>query len=184
MCRAENYDVKAIAFSDHGHVSVTFSLGQEQSVWRETQSVWQFNNSILDGKYFIKVIEHPVLEMLAGRPVDAPVWECFKIFVATTTKKVSAKQALRNKAEQNPLEESLQTLIKAEDESPGNFVQDVEEVRQQLLFLFEKQCMGALVRSREKRLAHDGKPSKEFRSFERDRYTRLQIGLSAIRGKR
>lgn len=126
----ENYDVNAIALSDHGLVSVAFSLVQEQSIRRERQSVWKMNNSILDDKDFIKIIEDRIIEMVAGEPVSAPEWDIFKAFVARTAKNCGAKQAARNRAEQRALEESLQTLIRAEEESPGIFVQDIREVKQ------------------------------------------------------
>lgn len=56
-------------------------------------------------------------------------------------------------------------------------------VRQQLLALLKERYMEPLVRSREKSLEHDEKPSKECCSFERDRCKRLQIRVVCQAGK-
>lgn len=62
----EIYDVKAIAFTDHGLVSVPFSMVTlEQSIGPERQSVWKKNNGIPDVKDVIKIIEDSVIEILA-----------------------------------------------------------------------------------------------------------------------
>lgn len=74
-------------------------------------------------------------------------------------------------------------MIEADEERPGTFRGDIREVKRQLLGYLEERHIGALIRSRQLRLAHEEQNNKVFHTFERKRARLKSISQIRCEGK-
>lgn len=81
------------------------------------------------------------------QPMDAASWEELKEAAKTKLWQYSKETSTAAKQEKKKLILTLKTLIRAENDMPEVFTQDMKDCKEQLFYIMEKKCREAVVRS-------------------------------------
>ncbi|KAG0443747.1 hypothetical protein HPB47_014572, partial [Ixodes persulcatus] len=174
LARVEEYMAEAVSFSDHALVSFSLKPGARTRS-KARDGSWKMNMSILQDEEFASIVKEKIEVLSNETPLDACVWENFKMELKELATDVSQKRQLERTREKRALVQSLKTLIVEEEQSPGVFLEDIKECKTQLLKLLEEKLYGAAVRSRTRMLNEEEVPTKIFATLERARGERNTI---------
>lgn len=167
-----SYETFAVAFSDHGYVSVRLGARKNKSRKSQDWSNWKLNESLLEDEELSSRLRAIIT---TKRPRNAIEWEDTKEEVKLTAFIYSQELAARKRAEKQALRRTLQTLIQEENQTPGMFADDIKACKSSLLALMEQDYRGAVIRSRVQVIEKELEPVKIFKSKERQHASRNKI---------
>uniref|UniRef100_A0A4D5RYT2 Putative tick transposon n=1 Tax=Ixodes scapularis TaxID=6945 RepID=A0A4D5RYT2_IXOSC len=183
-----HYFVQPVSFSDHSLVMFTIGKKVKQPNWN--WSLWKMNSCLVKDEVFtvqvkelFRKLHEEEVTMWAGR------WERFKEQVKLEAIERSSILNFQRKQKEKALRSLLCNLLLEESANPGEFRQEIRQVKNQLEFIDCERYRGAIVRSRSEKLWQGERPTKramsdEKRYAQRKEITELCVGNSIIRDKK
>ena len=150
-------------YSDHDSVSISFVNNSDV---KKGPGYWKFNNSILNDRAFVISFRKYFTELIDGLDICKDVWDFLKdqikIFCINYCKK---KNSVKFKVIKD-LEKKYFLLVKEEKSFPGNYLEQIKEIKGQIKFFHLQTFKGSQIRSKVKDLNFSEQPCKYF--FEKE----------------
>ena len=155
--------VKNIPFghSDHDIVLVQFNVSNTNNI-TFGKSYWKFNNSLLQDKTFVKNFTKYWTELIDGIDFCLEMWDCFKEIIKKYTINYCKKKAKVKREILQHLQKSYYQMQFSEQKNPGQFIDRVREIKNQIKEFQLQNYTGSIIRSKAEILDNQEKPSKFF----------------------
>ena len=147
------------SFSDHDSVIVSFT---NDSAIKKGKSYWKFNSSILNDNVFVKKFREWFIDFSDGLDICSEVWDYFKENIKTfCIKYCKEKNKVKYKVIKD-LEKKYFLLCKEEKLTPGEFFEQISDLKEQIKQFHLDNFKGSQIRSKAKFLDNSEKPNKYF----------------------
>lgn len=167
--------------SDHSGVHLIIDFNKNSRPKQKHQQPWKMNCTILNDIDFLTDITSLILNLHAKNDIDW--WEKMKKYI----KKVAIQHSCRLQKERNNQFQTLLNDLKSaylkNIEKPGEFTNDIENIKTKLKTLNEISMKGAFVRSRAELLTMELKPTRKFYQLERKRIQAKRITQITSNGR-
>lgn len=170
------YRVMPLFFSDHCLVSTTVggrALPRARFDWK----LWKLNTKLLSDNSFLGGVDDIFKSCVQGQGGDIfDMWETVKQEVKMLAIERSSVLAFEARGAERTLNANFQALLRAECQTPGVGLKDLESVKDRLDRLHLERYRGAIVRARSERYLLGEQPTKRALADEKRYALRGEIG--------
>ena len=147
------------AYSDHDSVFCTFINNTDV---KKGSGYWHFNNSVLNDRAFCISFREWFVTFIDGLDICIDVWDHIKRNIKTFVIDYCKKKNKVKYSVIRNLEKRYFTLLHAEKLNPGDYCEQVRELKEEIKLYYLDSFKGAQIRSKVKLLNNSEVPSKYF----------------------
>lgn len=171
-------DISASPLTDHCVIFLTISLdGRETKI----NSIWKFNNNLLENTEFCNIVKHLVKEVGDLDMSFLSKWEWFKFKVKQIAISTSKQSTTIKKEKQRVIISRINSLC-CKNELTRQEQTEINNLKSHLDNIYLEKAKGAFIRSRARWIEEGEKNSSYFFSLEKQRQTKKKIQKLNING--